>query len=167
MKKGGPKPRPTALFAIEGGRRKARANADEPMPEPITDEPPAPPHLPPVAAAEWRRIVPLMMAVNMLTDMDLAPLAAYCQCVGDIVEMSGQMAKLAETDKSGMGGRIISAKSGGAYLNPLVNGLAGARRDMVRYAAELGLTPSSRSGVRAPAVGSKTRGEDLAKKFNV
>lgn len=159
--------KPTALYAIDGGQRKSRTNADEPMPEPISDVPPAPPHLTAKASAEWDRIVPLMMAVNMLTDMDLAPLASYCQCQGDVIEMSLKMADLAKQDKSGTGGRVVTSAGGSVYLNPLVAALQGARRDMVRYAAELGLTPSSRAGVKAPAAGAKSRGEDLAKKFNV
>src|SRR5512146_3144589 len=73
----GPTPKPTALKILEGNPGHRPLNPDEPMP--TAGEPPCPPWLADEAKAEWDRIVPELSRLNVLTVIDGAALAAYCQ----------------------------------------------------------------------------------------
>ena len=56
--------------------------------------------------------------------------------------------RLAEADKA-TGGLLIKTSNGNAIQNPLVGIANKAAADMVRYAAEFGMTPSARSRIKA------------------
>lgn len=45
------------------------------------------------AKAEWRRVVPILLARNVLEDGDLSTLAAYCTAVGQVVEASAVLTR--------------------------------------------------------------------------
>lgn len=79
----GPKPTPTALKAITGGRR-AAVDLGEGINPPVK-APTKPKHLIGAAAGEWRRIVPHLIDLGLLTELDRAALANYCQAWGEIV----------------------------------------------------------------------------------
>src|SRR5688572_18095041 len=69
--------KPTQLKAVQGTLRPSRVNPSEPKPEPAV--PTCPSWLPKEAKAEWRRIVPQLERLGLLTLIDRAALAAYCQ----------------------------------------------------------------------------------------
>ena len=71
----GRRPLPTALRKLEGNRGKRPFNEREPQPSP--GEPAMPP-LSREAAKEWKRIVPILMALGILTVADGSALAIYC-----------------------------------------------------------------------------------------
>lgn len=49
------------------------------------------------------------------------------------------------------GGLMIKTTNGNAIQNPLIGTANKAMSDMVRYAAEFGMTPSARSRIKAEA----------------
>jgi phage terminase small subunit len=69
---------PTHLQVLRGNPSKRPIR---PELEPLqTAEPPKPPrYLTRLAAAEWRRLAPELHRLGLLTVVDVAPLAAYCQ----------------------------------------------------------------------------------------
>ncbi len=71
-----------------------------------------------------------------------------CQAYGRWVAAETALARMAERDAV-TEGLIIRSKTGNAIQNPLVGAANKAMADMVRYAAEFGLTPSARSRVSA------------------
>jgi P27 family predicted phage terminase small subunit len=83
-----------------------------------------------------------------MSNLDRAPLAAYCQAYGRWVAAEAALARMAEKDAV-TEGLIIRTKAGNVIHNPLVGAANKAMADMVRYAAEFGFTPSSRSQVSA------------------
>ena len=77
---------------LEGNRGKRAWNHDEP--EPPDGIPRCPKHLAPVARTEWRRVARSLHAMGVLTPIDRAALAAYCQSYAKWVEAE---TKLKET----------------------------------------------------------------------
>lgn len=132
----GPKPKPTAIRRMEGNRGKRAWNHDEPVPP--DGIPRCPRHLAPVARTEWRRVARALHGMGVLTVVDRAALAAYCQCYAKWVEAER---KLKETPP------LLKTPSGHVQPSPWV-AIANKQLELMgRYMAELGMTPASRSRV--------------------
>lgn len=140
----GRKTKPTKLKVLSGTARKHRLNENEP--QPCVARPDPPDHITGAARREWDRVIGEMVQLGIMSNLDRAPLAAYCQAYGRWVAAEAALARMAEKDAV-TEGLIIRTKSGNAIHNPLVGAANKAMADMVRYAAEFGLTPSSRSHV--------------------
>jgi len=142
----GPKPTPTHLKLVTGNPGKRRLNQAEPKPEALIPDPP--PELSADAREEWEKISPRLLAAGVLTAIDRATLAAYCQAYGRWVQAERALAEMAKRDLI-TAGLLIKTTNGNAIQNPLVGTANKAMSDMVRYATEFGMTPSARSRVRA------------------
>jgi len=87
------------------------------------------------AKAEWRRVAPLLVARHILTDADLGTLESYAIAIGTVREAR----------------RVIAAEgltfmgASGPKRHPAVGVMNEAMGLALRLAAELGLTPVSRS----------------------
>ena len=141
----GRKPTPTGLKLASGNPGKRPLNAREPHPAP--DLPTCPSHLLPSAKAEWKRLARELHDLGVITRLDRAALAAYCQAYGRWVEAEK---KLQETPA------ILKMPSGYIQMNPWLTIATKQMELMQRFAIELGLTPSSRSRVetvRRPSAG--------------
>lgn len=73
----GPPPTPTALKALRGNPGKRPIPEGEPMPSASTPRPPA--DLDGEALAEWKRVVPELESLGLVTVLDRAYLVAYCE----------------------------------------------------------------------------------------
>jgi P27 family predicted phage terminase small subunit len=82
----------------------------------------------------------------VLSGIDRAALAAYCQAYGRWVVAERAIAKMAERDQL-TEGLMIKTTNGNAVQNPLIGTANKAMADLVRYAAEFGMTPSARSRI--------------------
>ena len=146
MGKRGPAPKPTVLRVIEGNRGRRPLNKNEPKPRPIT--PTCPSHLAAAGRAEWKRIVPELERMGLLTIVDRAALAAYCQAYA---RWKAAEAKIVET------GEVIRQPGTGNYVrNPWLLTAERAMEQVHRYGAEFGLTPAARTRIQVP----KGEGED-------
>ena len=105
-----------------------------------------PDHLTPAAQLEWDRVIEETVNLGILTNLDRGALAAYCQAYGRWVAAETALAHMAQKDAI-TEGLIIRTKAGNVIQNPLVGAANKAMADMVRYAAEFGLTPSARTRV--------------------
>lgn len=136
----GPPRKPTAWRRAEGNRGKRAWNHAEPVPpEGIPD---CPPHLGDEARAEWHRLVETLANMRVITLVDRAVLAAYCQAYGRWVEAEE---KLKETPL------LIKTPSGYVQQSPWLSVANRQMELMGRYMAEIGLTPASRSRIAAYA----------------
>ena len=72
----GRKPKPTHIRVIEGLRGHRPINEDEPKPTPIYPEPSS--FLDSIAQDEWRRIVPDLFKLGIMTTLDIVALEGYC-----------------------------------------------------------------------------------------
>lgn len=147
MARRGPKSIPTALYAIDGaGKSKARVSREVAVLDPRL--PPMPEWLHPYAQAEWAFIVPHLHAMQILKIIDKAVVAAYCSSYGRwrLAEEGVQKITAANpTDPAA--GLLMKTQAGNVVQNPLVGVANAARRDLVRAAAELGLTPAARAQI--------------------
>ena len=73
----GRKPTPTAIKELEGNPGKRKINEAEPKPE--KKAPPCPKWLEPEAKKEWRRLSKQLEQIGVLTEVDQAAFASYCQ----------------------------------------------------------------------------------------
>jgi P27 family predicted phage terminase small subunit len=137
----GPRPTPTHLRLLRGNPSKRSVNRNEPQP-PIPPEVPEPPDfLLPVAKDEWWRCAESLHRLGLLTLVDIAPFAAYCQAYARWQQAEELLTAM------GQGAMLVRTATGGAVQNPLLRVAFTAASDMVRYAAEFGLTPAARTRV--------------------
>lgn len=142
----GRKPTPTHLKLVTGnpGKRalpKNEAKIVRALPAP-------PPHLADEAKVEWGRVSEELYKIGLLSGIDRAVLAAYCQSYARWVRAERAIAEMGKEDLL-TGGLMIKTTNGNAIQNPLVGIANKAAADMVRYAAEFGMTPSARSRITA------------------
>lgn len=147
MGKRGPPPTPTAILEARGSWR-AKGRKGEPEVE--VKEPPCPGWLPKEAKAEWKRIVPILLNLKVLTEADQAALQNYCLAHSQIVELQ----------------RIIS-KEGYTYEDrgivkkrPEVGILQNAQKIVKTFLVEFGLSPASRARLGAGAAEEGAKSED-------
>lgn len=139
----GAKPTPTNIKLITGNPGNRPIPKNEPRPHSRKPTPPA--HLNADAQEEWARIADELDALGILSGLDRAALAAYCQAYGRWAQAERALAKMSNQAD----GLIIKTQSGNMIQNPLVGVANKAMSDMMRYAAEFGMTPSARSRVSA------------------
>ena len=144
----GPKPKPVELRVLHG---KAADKAREQIPQPRRALPRCPASLDGVAAECWRRLARELYDAGLLSNIDRDALANYCiafarhQKAEEMIAKSSEMLKAAdEKDSAGNITRV-----GGFYQNPWLSIANKAAETMLKLAAEFGMTPSSRSRVKA------------------
>lgn len=157
----GRKPKPTHLKLITGNPGKRALNQNEPKPQAALPSPPA--HLDDEAKLEWERIAGQLYALGCLSQIDRAALAAYAQAYGRWVRAERAIAEMAKRDELTRG-LMIKTTNGNAIPNPLVGVANKAMADMMRYAAEFGMTPSARSRIDADKAG-RGAAKDPADKY--
>jgi P27 family predicted phage terminase small subunit len=146
--KAGQRPMPTQLKLLRGNPGKQRLPNNEPQPAQAVDVPEPPPFITGYAADEWWTVGTELHRLGLLTKVDCAPLAAYCYAYGQWRMAAESLARMAANDPI-MNGQIIKTKYGDAAQNPLVSIARKHASDMVRFAAEFGLTPAARTHISA------------------
>lgn len=101
------------------------------------------------AKGEWKRVLPFLIERRVLTDADLATFASYCAAIAQIIEAQRIVRKEGMT--------FMGAS--GPKRHPAVGIMNDAQTQARQLAAELGLTPVSRS---RPAIRDDAGGEDLS-----
>jgi P27 family predicted phage terminase small subunit len=128
----------------------------EPVPEIAKTCPEPPSFITGYAADEWWSVAPELHRLGLLTSVDVASLAAYCQAYGHWRTAEEALARMADRDEH-MHGLLIKTVDGNARRNPLVKIAADAAEDMLRFAGEFGLTPVARTGSLQAATPSHHR----------
>ena len=137
----GRKPKPSHLRVLQGNPGHRPIPKDEPRPS--ATRPSRPQWLLPEAKREWSRVVAELDNLGLLTIVDRATLAAYCQAYGRAVEAEKVLAKSQE-------GMSYTTNQGQKHPLPEI-GIAERAWQLVRaFAAEFGFTPSSRTRLAIP-----------------
>lgn len=110
--------------------------------------PSVPPHLSPDAVTEWDRVAKELFTAGLLSSLDRAVLAAYCQAYARWAQAERALTDMGRRDQL-TAGLMIKTTGGNAIQNPLVGIANKAAADMVRYASEFGMTPSARTRIQA------------------
>jgi P27 family predicted phage terminase small subunit len=142
MKRTGPPKKPTNLKLIQGTFRKDRVAGHEPQPE--IEIPPVPAHLSDEAKVEWGRVSQELYQLGLLSRIDRAALAAYCECWSDWVEAS----RLCAT-KDGQDRKVIKTAAGNFVENPYYSIKKRSAELMHKFLTEFGMTPASRTRIHA------------------
>lgn len=136
----GRKPTPTALKVLEGNPGKRPLNTAEP--KPLQKAPSCPKWLEPEAKKEWRRLAKQMEQLGILTEVDMAAFAGYCQAYARWKEAEEFITQH---------GTIVRTPSGYWQQVPQVSIAQTYLKVMNRFAEQFGLTPASRSRIIADA----------------
>ena len=143
----GPAPKPAALKVIQGNPGRRPINKDE-LAVPV-HAPDCPDHLHDEARAEWDRMIPRLLRFRLVSELDTAALALYCQAFGRWQCAEKAIAK--EAEESGGDGLIIKAPSGYPIQNPYLSIANRAMEDCHKYIQAFGLSPSARTRVTPAA----------------
>lgn len=134
----GRKPTPTKLRMLRGNPGRRPLNEREPKPR-ADRMPPCPKHLDRIARSEWRRTGRELRKLGLLTVVDRAAFAAYCQSYSTWIQAQEAIAKH---------GMLVKAPSGYPMVSPYVSIANQALKQMRAFLAEFGMTPSARSRVQ-------------------
>lgn len=102
------------------------------------------------ARDEWERVMPILTERRILTDADLGGLENYCIAIGTVRAMEEHLQEH---------GHIVTDLEGRMKRNPAVGIQSDAMTRARLLAAELGLTPVSRS---RPAIRDEEDDDDLS-----
>lgn len=129
---------PTALHVLRGRPSHRPLPENEPTPEALPTSVDPPNWLDSTAAAEWRRLAPLLADNGLLTVLDADALALYCRAFVQWREANDKLAKEGTVGKSRNGFPVIS---------PYITVAQKAMITMRAMMTEFGLTPSARTRV--------------------
>jgi P27 family predicted phage terminase small subunit len=138
----GPAPKPTALKAFEGNRGHRPLNDREPIP--LAGAPTMPRHLDKDARREWKRLVPILLAMRVLTEADGIALSNLCMAYSVLIRAQTMMLKSATGRQSSL---LIKTGSGYIQQSPLLGIINSQMAALTVMLREFGLTPASRSRI--------------------
>lgn len=144
----GRKPTPSAIKELEGNPGKRPLNENEPKPQ--KKAPSCPKWLEPEAKKEWRRLAKQMEQIGILTEVDMAAFAGYCQAYARWKEAEEFISQH---------GTIVKTPSGYYQQVPQVSIAQTYLKIMNWFAEQFGLTPASRSRIVAADVGKDSEDE--------
>lgn len=154
----GRKPIPSATKRLRGNPGKRTVNHLEPAFEVAI------PDMPDVfdgdedAINEWRRVTQQLAAKQVITDVDLAIVMLYCQNFADWKKHRKALRNEAD---------FLQTDKGYTYPNPRIGLINTLGEKLAKYAAELGITPSSRTKVKmiGKAAAEPSKKQALAEKL--
>ncbi len=132
MTSGGHNRKPERLHVLAGTSRPSRRK-HPPKPNPVAPE--CPEWLAAAAKEEWARLSPELEKLGLLTHLDRAALATYCQAWARYVDAEALIAS---------GGLIVIGHRGASAKSPALTVARAAAAEVLSLAKELGLTPASR-----------------------
>ena len=158
----GTKPKPVKLKLLEGNPGRRKLNMNEPKPLPIAPE--CPDWLLDDAKEEWKEMSATLERLGILTSIDKAAFAGYCQSYAkwkkaeEFIKKFGFTYKIPKKDKDG---DVVSI-----FISAFPEvAIARSSLEHVRqFCAEFGLTPSSRGRISLPS--NKEDEDPMEKLFN-
>lgn len=147
----GRRPVPATVHAIRGNPSKKSAaelaaGRESKLIDPATKAPSCPEFLSPDAKIEWKRIIGDLVTLGVVTKIDRAELAVYCEAWGDWKAARKKIAELKE------GGFVECTPSGYKQISAWMQ-VANRAEDRMRTAgSSFGMNPSARTRlqVRTP-----------------
>src|SRR5690348_3696816 len=134
----GRKPLPTHLKLVKGTARPHRMNREEPRPD--IGVPLAPSHLDARARARFTEMAEILARHGVMTELDTAALARYAVIWCRWVDTEADVKRR---------GPVVKTEGGNIIQNPFLSIANKCLLQMAQIESEFGLTPSSRSRIRA------------------
>jgi len=132
----GRKPIPTRVKLLLGNPGKRPLNESEPQPARLA--PACPPELSQAAKDEWNRIIAELVELGLMTTLDRAALATYCQAHAMWLDAVQAIQKY---------GPLVKSPNGYPQVSPYFAIANKQAEIMIRIASEFGFTPASRSRI--------------------
>ena len=129
----GPAAEPTKITMLRGNPSKKRIVRES---EEASGAPNCPTWLTREAKAEWKRIVPALEAIGVLKTVDRGGLAAYCQSWADYHQACRALQAEGWTELTPKGFPV---------KNPMVTIMNEARKALLQWSGQLGLSPAART----------------------
>jgi P27 family predicted phage terminase small subunit len=130
----------------QGRPGKRSINHGEPQPRAIV--PKCPTHLDDRAKKEWRRLVPILMQMRVLTEADGIALGNLCQTYSTMVRAQ---------EKLNEAGILYKAPSGYVMQSPLLAVVNTCIETINKLSREFGPTPAARSRIYASPMESEAK----------
>lgn len=144
----GPAPLPSNVHLLNGnpsklppGRLKDSIRPDVRVPKP-------PVHLDVEAKREWKRVGAELAVLGIISEIDRAALAGYCQAWAEVVKCEKRITDLNAADPEGQAGLIGITPSGYQQMSVWVQIRNRAYERMMTFAAQFGMSPSSRARIQ-------------------
>ena len=137
----GRKAMPSAGLQLLGGTAHSHRPPRDEEPRPPEKRPHCPRHLDKLARKEWRRAVKILEDIGLITELDMATLAGYCQAYSEWAAATLQV-----PDK----GPVWVDKQGIPHMNPWLRVAREAFDRMMKNAVLIGMSPSSRASLKVP-----------------
>ncbi|MDD4986474.1 MAG: phage terminase small subunit P27 family [Dehalococcoidales bacterium] len=136
------RPKPTSIKKLNGNPGKRPLNENEPMPD--KTPPTCPSWLPYQARMEWKRVVPELERLGLLTMVDRAALAGYCEAYARWVKAARELKDGFTYEYQDENLQTKRVKK------PEVEIARDALNQVKAFCIEFGLTPSSRGKMSVP-----------------
>ena len=133
----GPNPKPRALQVLEGNPGKRPLNPLEP--QPLLRRPKCPDYLDEAAKREWKRLVPILEAMRVLTEADGIALGNLCMQYAMLQEAQTKLRKT---------GLLMKTRGGFIQQSPLVAVVSSTVDQVNKLCREFGLTPAARTRIQ-------------------
>jgi P27 family predicted phage terminase small subunit len=152
-KRGRPKI-PSNLKLLYGNPGNRPISEDEPKPKPTIPQKPS--WLKGKAAREWKIISGKLQELGLLTDIDYAALATYCQCYARYMQAEEFLEKYSHDTAGKFNGFMIKTPSGYLQQLPQVSIAQTYAKLMAVYLGKFGLSPADRAGLNVAKDEKKT-----------
>ena len=154
MAQRGRKPKPTAIKELEGNPGGRPLNPNEPRPD--KKAPRCPSWLEEEAKKEWKRMGRMLEQAGLLTEMDMAAFAGYCQAYARWREAEEFITQH---------GSIFKTPSGYVQQVPQVSIAQQNLKIMQSFCSDFGLTPATRARIIANGGGAEDGSDDPMEKL--
>lgn len=159
MSKRGPKKTPTNILKLRGSQRANDRPKNEPKPKQGMPKPPELIKNSPKAMEEWYRKAQMLYEQGTLTMIDDTALGIYCLTYS----LASEALEACKDQGTGKMKLINKTAKGNSIQNPALGIYRTALRDMMKFAAEFGMTPSGRTGINVPE--KQTKKQTSAQKW--
>lgn len=144
----GPKPLPANVHLLRNNAsKKPLASLLDDVVRPDVEIPERPAHLEGEAGAEWDRIVPYLQTLGLISQIDRAALAGYCDTWGEYVWAVQRIKEMNAGDAAGEKGRVWDTPSGYKQISVLQQIRNRSLEQMKSFLAMFGMSPADRSRV--------------------
>ena len=143
---------PSKIINLRGGTSHTHRPPRDQEPTPPERMPPCPKHLDHGARKEWRRAGKVLQSAGLMTDLDMAVFAGYCQFYSEWA---------AATVEVQVKGLVYKKPDGSPGLNPHLRIGREAYDRMMKAAVLIGGSPASRVGLKVEKQKPKSKAESF------
>lgn len=130
---------PSKIIELRGGTAHTHRPPRDDEPKPPEEMPPCPEHLDEDARREWERAGKILESIGLMTGLDMAVLAGYCQSWSEYVKATVEVQKR---------GTVLRRRDGSPMLNPYLRVAREAYERWMKAGALLGFNPTSRAALK-------------------